>query len=142
MQPHIRPPSQHAGGRAGRVDQDAVERLALPPAGGCAGIADHDLGVQPQPHQVLADAFGALGIDSSAVRSISRAFEQVAGLAAGCGAGIEHAHPSLEVGQIGGHLRGAVLHGERAILETGHAGDVGAVRQHQGIAQPGMGVAA
>jgi hypothetical protein len=62
----------------------------------------------------------------------------MASLATGRGAGVEHAHTILQVGKIGGDLRSAILHGERAILEARHAGDVGAMRQHQRIGQPWM----
>ena len=62
----------------------------------------------------------------------------MAGLAAGRGAGIEHAQAVAQVGEVGGHLGGAVLHGEMAVLEAGHAGDVAAVRQHQCVGEPGM----
>ncbi len=139
VQAHVRSPAQHAGCRAWGIDQDAVEQLALPPARGHAGVADHDLRVQPQPHQVLPDAFGARGFELQRGEFDVGAFQQVAGLAAGGCAGVQHALAGSQVGEVGGHLGGTVLHREVSVLETGQAGDVGTVRQHHGIGQPRMG---
>src|SRR6185503_456996 len=104
-----------AGGRTRRVDQDAVERLAVPPGLRCARVAGQQARIQAQPLQVLADAVHARrrGVQRGEVDL--RAFQQVAGLAARCGAGVEDTQAAAQVGEVGGDLRGAVLHREGAV---------------------------
>ncbi|MNE45710.1 hypothetical protein D3C80_1400090 [compost metagenome] len=95
--------ADHAGGRARRVEQDALERLAVPPAGGVAGIAGDQLGVQLQAVEVFSHAGQPLGfeVDGHHVRQASLGLQQVAGFAARCAASIEHALAGGQFQQVG-----------------------------------------
>ena len=45
--------TNHAGGRTGRVEKNALKRLAIPPLIGRPGIGGHELGLQLQAVKVF-----------------------------------------------------------------------------------------
>ncbi|MNR24916.1 hypothetical protein D3C85_1420320 [compost metagenome] len=53
--------SNHAGGRARRVEQDALETLAIPPGGCVARIGGNQLGVEAQAFEVFLYPHQAFG---------------------------------------------------------------------------------
>src|SRR5580693_2544199 len=59
----VRMTSDHAGGGARRIDQDALERPAIPETGRLARIADGDTRGALEPPQCVLDESGALRID-------------------------------------------------------------------------------
>src|ERR1700752_3721042 len=85
--------TNHARCAARRVDENPVERPAVPPAVRRRGIAGHDLRGEPEAIEVLAHARDALGIaiDGPHVAATADGLEDVPGLAAGRRASVEHA---------------------------------------------------
>ena len=61
------------------------------------------------------------------------ALEQLTTLATGCGAGIEHALWGMAVEQIGGQLRGLVLHADQPVGESRQRHDIHRLLQHHRI---------
>ncbi|MNJ48860.1 hypothetical protein D3C77_440660 [compost metagenome] len=122
--------ANHTGGRARCIEQDALETLAVPPAGGVAGITGNQLGIQAQTVEVFPDPGQALGfeVDRDHGLQFRFGFEQVAGLAARRAAGVEHALAGREVEQVGSQLRGFVLNADPALIEprqTAHIAGLG-----------------
>ncbi len=138
MQAHVGPAADHACGRARRIDHHAVEETAVPPARGVARVADDDLGFEAKPLQVLPDTRHTVRLGFHRDQRHRRPLQDVTGLAARCRACVEYTLAIGEAEQVGGNLRGTVLHGEMALGEARQAGDVGAVRQDQSVLQPGM----
>ncbi len=85
-------PADHSARGTGRIQQDAVVRPPIPPALQVRCIRRDDRRAEALPGQVLIDPRKALGFDVQRgdVRTGPEQLEQVTGLAAGCGAGIEH----------------------------------------------------
>ena len=67
--------------------------------------------LEPQPLEVLAHPLqaGAVAVHRQQLQA-RRAFQQMGGLAAGRGAGVEHALARPRLHQLGGELGGGVLH--------------------------------
>ncbi len=110
-----------AGRRARRVEQDAIERTAIPPG---FGLRRHRRSprsaASPRRFEVLANARQARGVAEIERDQIELgALEHVRSLAAGRGAGVEHALSIGKIEQVGDALRGAVLHREEAVRITG-----------------------
>src|SRR4051812_3955504 len=91
--------ANNAGGRAGRVEQYAVERRAIPPFRWFGGIACDEFGAQAESVEVAAYAGQARSVDIERGDVCLRTFEQVCGLSARCRAGIENAFAILRIGQ-------------------------------------------
>lgn len=127
----VRMPTNHAGRRTGRVEQNALERLAVPPGRRIARVGGHQLGLETQTLQVFGDPRQASGLEvqRGECGQARFAFEQVAGLAARRAAGIEHALARSEVEQSCGQLRRFVLHADAAFGEAGQALHVESARQ-------------
>src|SRR5580704_7457097 len=108
-----------AGGGARRIDQDAVERPAIPEAGRLARIADGDTRGALQPPQRVLDERGALCIDVERgdFAAAAEELEQVPGLAARGRAGIQDAHASVHIEQPGGQLRARILYRDQTVRE-------------------------
>ena len=53
---------QHAAARAGSVEQDAVERPTVPPAGGFGGVGAHQFRREPEAVEVLPHAPQAVAV--------------------------------------------------------------------------------
>jgi len=95
---------------------------------------------QPQACQVLFDPRHAVHVVLDGDQGDVRPLQYMAGLATGGRAGVEHALAVGKVQHIGGDLRRTILNCEQAFVETGQAGNVGAVRKHDGVGKPGVGV--
>ncbi len=113
--------ADHAGGRTGRIQQDALEGFSIPPAIGVAGVGRRQRGLEPQALQVLLHALQALGLqvqgdDFGQARLV---LEDVTGLAARCATGVQYTLTGFEFQQRGGQLRRFVLHADPAFGETG-----------------------
>jgi hypothetical protein len=118
--------ADHAGGRAWRVEQDALERFAVPPAGGVAAVGGDQLGAQAQAFEVFRTRTRRLASRSTATTPASGfGFEDVAGLAAGCAAGVEHALARRQVSSRSAASCGFVLHADPAFGEARQAAHVG-----------------
>ena len=95
---HIGLAANNARGRTWCIQQNGIKRqataLRLKPVLRLRGIGHHHLGLQTQTSQRLANAAGALGVNfqrghfNAAGRGV---LQQVSGLAAGGGTGIQHA---------------------------------------------------
>ena len=115
----LHPPAQHAGVRAGRVDEDAVERFACGDFG--VGIGPHGGdAAEAEAHEVLLHRFqparrAVLGDD---LAPVLHALRDVGGLATGCGAGVEDAFAGLGIEFGDGEQRARVLHVEAALEEA------------------------
>jgi hypothetical protein len=88
---HIGMPAHDSGSRARRIEQDGVERLAIPPCGRLAGVASNHPSLQSEPTQRLMDALATRRIDVQRSHLGIGKFQQVRCLAARCGASIENA---------------------------------------------------
>ena len=106
--------ADHAGGRTGCVEQDALERLAIPPALGGTGVVGDQCGVELQALEVFPNAHQSLGfqIQRNQPGQLRLAFEQVTGLATRCATGVQHALARRQVEQRGGQLCGFILHAD------------------------------
>lgn len=135
----VRMPPHNTGRGAGRVEQDAVERLLIPPHRGLAGVfrKQVDAGTwqvrQAQPIQVLPDTTQTPGITIQRDQIEIGTFKQVAGFTARGGARIQHAHARLRFEQKCRRLRPQILHGNQALRETGEFGNRNRGVQHQGV---------
>jgi hypothetical protein len=108
---HVGVAAHDARSAARRIQQDGVVRRAVPPIGRSARVGHADVGGEPQPIQVLADAAAALGAHVQR-RDARRGAElqQVCGLAAGRSAGVQHARRG-NVQPIQQQRRGALRRG-------------------------------
>jgi hypothetical protein len=112
-------PPNHAAAGAGRVEQDALVRLAVPPVARIARIAGQHPRRQPQPGQVSRTRSRRAGADIQRRQLDARvALQQVAGLAARGRAGIEHPHAGFRRQQARSQLGGAVLYRDVAGREA------------------------
>jgi hypothetical protein len=86
--------ADHAGARAGHVQQNAVERAAVPPARGIARIRDPTVRDEAETREILIDALRAGGIPLEG-DELDRGFrlQQMAGLATRGGTGIQDLMP-------------------------------------------------
>ncbi len=110
VQQHVGLATDDAGRRTRRVQQDRVERLAVPPDRRLARIGGAQLRPHADPRERFAHPLQPPCVDihrQQAQRAI--AFEQVRRLAAGGGAGIEHTRTDGGRQRIGHQLRSAVL---------------------------------
>ena len=103
--------------RAGRIEQNAIERHPVPPVSGRTRIAVHDLGVQPAALEVLAHPREALAIDvdRDETSEPGLALGHERGLSPGRRAGIEHPLTRLEAQRKGDALRAEILHRNHAL---------------------------
>jgi hypothetical protein len=117
--------ADHAGRRAGDVEQNAVVRPPVPPVAGLEQVTCAHVRVEAEPGQVLAHAHepGSGGIERGEL-DVGDALEHVAGLAARRRAGVEEALTRLRPQQLDRELRRSVLHGETALVESRERGDV------------------
>ena len=116
----IRMTADHAGRGARHIEQDAVERFAVPPRRRLAGIGRDDLRSHSQPLQVLRDARQPLGrnIDRRQRSKFRRQLEQVTCFATRRGAGVENALARLRFEQMSRELRRCVLHRNQSLVES------------------------
>ena len=140
---HVRVAAHDARGGAGRVEQDGVEGLAVPPRGGSAGVGgDAPAPAGPGAAGSRGCARSAPGRRPAPVTSRVGQFQQVRGLAAGRGAGVEDAQrappcdcsPSQQ--QRRGQLGGGVLHRQRAFGEAREVAARAAAAPAPGRARP------
>ena len=126
----VRMAADGAGGRAGCVQQDGVQRRVRPPI---VGVGLDDLGAEMQPRQVLAQARHPTlaGIDG---QHVGAGGGELGGLAAGGGAQIGHAFTRPGGEQAGGPGGGGVLHPEIARGQAGQVRHPRAGRQADGAA--------
>ena len=125
--------ADHTTGRAGRVEQDAVIGLAVPPAGRRAGIADQQRGTQAQALQIGPHPFQARRVlVQGSQLQIGNLFQQMPGLAARRGAGIQHPLTGFGGKQRRGQLRGGILHRNRACGEARQRERLNRLVQNQG----------
>src|SRR5450830_188647 len=80
----VRVATDHAGGGTRRVEQNALERLAVPPGGGVAAVGGDQLGAQAQACEIFPHAHQALGfqVDGDDAGQVFFDFEDVTGLTA------------------------------------------------------------
>ncbi len=128
----VRMPPDHAGSGAWRVEKNPVESRAVPPLRGFCRVTFYDLCLELEPCQVLMDALDALGIQFHRHHSAARArqFQQMPGLAAWSGTGIEDARAAVHQEPRRCDLRGRVLYRYVAVGEARQPGD----RQRRGQA--------
>src|SRR3989344_5117058 len=88
----VRVATDHAGGGARSVEQDGLERLAVPPGGGVAAIGGDQLGAQAQACEVFPHAHQALGfqVDGDDAGQVFFDLQDVTRLTAGGAAGVQH----------------------------------------------------
>ena len=129
----VRMASRHAAGGTGYVGEDAVEGLPVPPVVELAAIGDAQAGLQAEALEVLVDAPGALRIEFDGGEGDVAVLEDVGGLSARGGAGVEHALPGGEIEELGDPLGGDVLHRHQSGLEARQAGDRHGLGEQQGI---------
>ena len=130
---HVGMAAHDARCRTGRIKQDAVIQSAIPPVFGPTGVANHDVRLQTQALQVLRNAFAAPGVNIQRSDLAVGQLQQVRGLAAGRGAGVEHPHAVGWREQPGGPLRPGVLDGHEPFGETGEAPHGHRLRQQQRV---------
>ncbi len=119
-------PPDHARGGARHVDEDPVERATVPPVGGRARVAGHHRHVgrgELQAREVLPHPVEPCRLRVQRDDLDVGKLEQVGGLAARGGAGVEHPHPRARLQQRRGELRAQVLHGEPALAIARKLGD-------------------
>lgn len=116
----VRVAADHPGGRARRVEEDALERLAVPPLPGGPGVGGDQAGLQAEPLEVFPNPYQAalLEVDGDHFGQSRLGFQQVAGLAARRTAGVEDTLAGRAFEQLGGQLRGFVLDADAALREA------------------------
>jgi len=77
--------------RAGRIQQDGIKLLTVPPCIGRRRVGRQNFGLQAQPLQILANARTALWVNIERNHLGIAQFQQMCGLAARCSAGIQDA---------------------------------------------------
>ena len=100
----------HAGGGAGRIEQNALEQPAVRPRRRDGAIGADDTRAKAEARQVVVDARHARRVAIQCRERAIGKFQNMPGLAARSGAGVEHPHPRLNVKQRSGELRTGVLH--------------------------------
>ena len=117
----VRVAANHAGGRTGRIQQDALERRPVPPGRQLAGIGGLERGRQAQALQVLAHPLQASGfqIEGDQLGQGRRALENLTGLAPRGAAGIQYPLPWLELQQRRRQLGRFILHTHLAAGKAG-----------------------
>ena len=120
---NVRMAAQHAGAGAGRVEQNGIEGLAVPPVGRPAGVG----GFQRCPLAEALEIFrhplqpGRVAVQGQQLGARGQ-FEQMAGFATRGGAGVENAFTVLGLEQGGAPLGAGVLDAGPAALELGQLG--------------------
>ncbi|MNX96948.1 hypothetical protein D3C86_1292930 [compost metagenome] len=132
----VRVTANHAGGRARRVQQDALERFAIPPRLGVAAVGGDQFSAELEAFEVFANPHQTLGfqVHRHHAGQLRLGFEDVASLAARRAAGVEHPLAGCEVEQISGQLRGFVLHTDPAFGKPRQAAHVGGGFEDDAIA--------
>jgi len=111
--------AHHAAGGAGHIGENPVERPAIPPFIRLGGIPDQQLRGQFQTLQIFCDALQAFLVFVDRHHFYLCAFQHMRGLAARCGAGIQHAHTVVNIQQTRGVLRAGILHRNQPAKEPG-----------------------
>ena len=120
MQQHIRLPPHDAGRRARRVQQHRIEGFTVPPRLWIGRIGGAQFRFHADAHQSFAYTVETARIDIQRDQTQGRiAFQQMRGLAARCGAGVQYARARRQPQRIGHLLRGSVLHRGIALGEAG-----------------------
>src|SRR5213595_3739987 len=103
--------ADHPDRAARRVEQDPVERAAIPPVGRAGRIARDESRRQAEPVEVRADLVEprAVAVEGTDLGEPGARLENVPGLAARRGARVEHALPRREIEELRRALRGDVL---------------------------------
>ena len=115
--------------------------MLRPPAGRLLRIGRHHRGLQAEPVEVLVDPLAALGVDVERQhrqrRTRRRHLQQVRGLAARRGAGIQHPQRLRQIEPVEQQLRGqlgaGVLHRDVAFGEAGDLVDRQRMRQQHAL---------
>lgn len=92
---NIRVATHDARGRAGRIEQNCIEQLTIPPSRGVGCISDHNLRLQVQALQGLMNFFTAGGIHIQRGDLAVRYLQQMSRFATGRGAGIQNAQRAV-----------------------------------------------
>ncbi|MNI20292.1 hypothetical protein D3C73_737660 [compost metagenome] len=131
----VRMTTDHARCRAWCVQQDALEWLAVPPRLRVAAVGGNQFGAQFQAFEVFPHSHQALGFQVYRHHSgqFWFGFENMAGLAAGCAAGVQYPLARCQIEQISGQLRRFVLHADPALGETRQAAHVGGGFEHDTV---------
>ena len=108
-------PTDHARGRTGRIQQNAVKGLSIPPGVQVAAIGRLERGLQAQALQVIPYPFqpGRFQIQRYHFLQRGLQFENMAGLAAGRAAGVQYPLAGLQLQQRRRQLGRFVLHADR-----------------------------
>jgi hypothetical protein len=116
--------AHHSGRRAGNIREDAVERTAIPPLGGNAGVSceypDRVVG-KLQAREVVADAGQPRLVRVERNEVDVDKLGQVRRLAAGRRAGVEHALSRFGLQQRRRKLGAEILHRERSLDVSGQS---------------------
>ena len=122
---HIRMAPHDARCGTGRVQQDGIERLPIPPCCRMGRIGGQYGSLQAEPRQVVVNTLASHGIDVQCGDCCVREFEQVPGFSTRGGTGVEYAQRSLPgqpLQQQGSrHLRCTILHRYRASFKAGQS---------------------
>ena len=104
-----------------------------------ATVSGDQFGLKAQAREVFADPHQAFGfqIDTQYMGQLGLGFQQMAGLAAGCAAGIQYALAGGQLQQVGGQLRGLVLDTDMPGSEARQAGDIAGLGQHDAVVAVG-----
>ena len=104
--------ADHAGCRTRHVEQDAIERPAIPPVLDGGHVRNADLGVETEPGKILADPLDARprNVQGRHLNGAPGALEHMAGLPSGGGAGVQHPVAGRRFEQVDRELGGGVLH--------------------------------
>lgn len=108
---------------ARHIGEDPVERTSVVPLRGVCRVADAHVGRERQPREIFADARRARRIAFERDHLGVRELENVARLAAGRRARVEHAHAVARAEPFGRELRAGVLHRHDAVREARNALD-------------------
>ena len=124
--------AHHAGGGAGHVGEDALEGAAVPPGVELAAVAGLHLGGEAEAGQVFADPLGPDGAAVEGGEGHVGRLEDVGALAAGRGAGVEHALAVVKIEIARSVLGAGVLHAEAAFGKPREAADGQRLVEEQG----------
>ena len=129
MQQHVGLPAHDAGRRARGIEQHGIEHriaAAIPPGIDIGGIghAQRRIGADTKALEGRAHLFEAFRVDIECGHAQGWiALQQVRGLAARRGAGVQHARTDWRCQRVGDDLRGAILHRDIARGETRQRGN-------------------
>ena len=121
---HIRMSAHDPRGGTGRIEQDGIKTLTVPPVLWSARVGGQDLGRQGQTPEVLVDALAPCLIDvNGQYPGIRSNFKQMSGLPPWSRTGIQNAQRPIRgharQKEWSGHLGGGILNGHIPARKAG-----------------------